>query len=480
MTTPPTEEETRQLLARAAGTIDVDVTTPMTLTGLPEPRPRRWPVLAAAAAVLAAAGGGFLVAQQLGDEGPGPADGPVVEGEHAIGDGQMPAVIGMSISEARKLLESRGLEVTARQDNASCAPDGTVVLTEPAVGATVAPGDRVLLSATNAQAREVGIEPLGRPCGKREFAVWKLIRFARGLEAAPDFTPELTLSVRDGETRTITGDEAVDPQNWTICDANACHSALAAVTEMVSRPSYGAAVPGWRYSSPYLMVQDLSIGSDEPWTCPLSGQAGATPEWEGSFAIYLDPPDSIAGCESVTPPVVGVRLERGAIAEVALLATRAADADLVDRAEAERDAQLEETAAAFVAWARGEGPAPEFADRVRLLQGGSPPFGAQTWLRDPTDRWLYSMCSGLPPGRCGMDPIYQLDHYEGPVVPARGRALCVEGTADLPPYLADRATEDLVRLTKPEPPTCEQDLPVELWIDDDGLIYAVNLAAFWE
>ena len=32
-----------------------------------------------------------------------------------------------------------------------------------------------------------------------------------------------------------------------------------------------------------------------------------------------------------------------------------------------------------------------------------------------------------------------------------------------------------MRLTVPEPRTCDQDLPVELWIDEAGAIYAVNL-----
>ncbi len=49
----PTEDfdevQARSLLAKAAATIDVDDTAPMTLTGLPEPGHRRWPVLAAAA-----------------------------------------------------------------------------------------------------------------------------------------------------------------------------------------------------------------------------------------------------------------------------------------------------------------------------------------------------------------------------------------------------------------------------------------------
>lgn len=136
-----------------------------------------------------------------------------------------------------------------------------------------------------------------------------------------------------------------------------------------------------------------------------------------------------------------------------------------------------DAASEFVAWARGEGEAPAFADRVRLLDDGGAPFGTSTWIEEPTERWFWSMCSGVTPGDCGIDPTYVIEHHEGKVVPARGRALCVEGTGDLPSYLADAAEEDLVRLAEPEPASCREDLPVELWINADGEIYAVNLAA---
>lgn len=136
-----------------------------------------------------------------------------------------------------------------------------------------------------------------------------------------------------------------------------------------------------------------------------------------------------------------------------------------------------EAASEFVAWVRGEGDAPAFADRVRLLDDGGAPFGTSTWIEEPTERWFWSMCSGVTPGDCGIDPTYVIEHHEGKVVPARGRALCVEGTGDLPSYLADAAEEDLVRLAEPEPASCREDLPVELWINADGEIYAVNLAA---
>lgn len=133
-----------------------------------------------------------------------------------------------------------------------------------------------------------------------------------------------------------------------------------------------------------------------------------------------------------------------------------------------------EAAEGFVAWVRGEGQAPDFADRVRLLDDGGPPFGALTWIAEPTDRRLYSMCSGLPPGQCGIDPTHVIERHEGDVEPARGRALCQTAVDELPSYLGEAVADDVIRLTVPGA-SCDEDLPVELWVDADGEIYAVNL-----
>lgn len=64
-----TESEARRLLGAAAATIEVDDPAPLTLTGLPEPRPhRRWSVLVAvAASVVLLASAAWVVARQLGD-----------------------------------------------------------------------------------------------------------------------------------------------------------------------------------------------------------------------------------------------------------------------------------------------------------------------------------------------------------------------------------------------------------------------------
>lgn len=77
-----TESGARELLARAAATIEVDGAVPSALSDLPDPGPRRrLPVmLAAAAAVVVAVGVGVLIGAQVGDgeREPDPLRTPVV------------------------------------------------------------------------------------------------------------------------------------------------------------------------------------------------------------------------------------------------------------------------------------------------------------------------------------------------------------------------------------------------------------------
>jgi hypothetical protein len=478
MTTEPTEDDARLLLAKAAATIEVEESAPMTLAGLPEPRVRRWPVLAAAAAVVLAIGGGYLVAQQLGDDPqPAPAidqtdaaDREPVEQEHIYAADEMPSLLGYLEDEATELLESRGYPLEVHVEHRCDQPAGYVLGTDPGPGTPMRAGDSVTVSVTGGPAPNVRC----RPPSPTWQQVFDLARFARGFGPPPAFPNGVSIAVGEGEYVELTAEEAADPERWVLCDDGECHSALAALEQILTEP-----VPMDRYfpSTSIVLTDNLEIQAIGPEPLCLTPDPLAELDvfkYHLATYVYVDyPKDFISLCPP--PPVVQVEwTEDYRIASVRL--RLAVESETIDEEELEGNLDRFSAAERFATWARGDGPAPEFADRVRVLQGGAPPFGAPTWLRDPTERSSYSMCSGLPPGSCAIDPIYQLDHYDGSVVPATGRALCVEGTDDLPPYLAAQASEDLIRLTKPEPPTCQQDLPVELWIDDDGVIYAVNLA----
>ncbi len=197
-----TEAEARDLLHLAADTIGV----PDTAT-IPAPvvRRRTWPALAAAAAVLAVLGG--VTAVTLDHGGPDPAIPP--SPADVLDHDQIPSVFGYDATSARELLEGKGLVVTVR-DVPTCAPADRALRTSPAVGSRFEPGDSVRLVVQN----DTGTRcpPPSRP------DVWPFLDFANGRGPAPEFAPEVTLTV-NGVATTVTAAQAADPTSWPACEA---------------------------------------------------------------------------------------------------------------------------------------------------------------------------------------------------------------------------------------------------------------------
>ena len=472
MTTPPTEDEARSLLAEAAATIDVDETAPMTLTGLPEPRPRRWPVLAAAAGVVLAVGGGFLVAQQLGDDPqPAPtvdetdaADREPVEQEHLYVEDEMPSLLGYTEDEATELIHSRGYALEVNVERSCDQPAGYVLGTLPGPGTPMDTGDSV-------QVRVTGGPPPAASCVKSALPrqqVWQqvfdLARFARGLGPAPDFPEVLSIAVGEEKHFELTADEAADPDNWVQCAEDECHSPLAALAQILTTP----AKMRQSFESTFLVVSDdtptLGCLTEDPYEQAL-------PDHLPTYVFVDHPRDGISLCPS--PPVVQIDWsEDRRIASVRL--RLAVEAETITEEELAGSLTRLSSATRFASWARGEGPAPEFADRVRVMFGGGGAFGSTGWTDEPEDRTTYSGCSGLGFPDCGADPVAMLVRYDGRVVPTEGRSVCADG-GEVPQRFAE-APEDVVRLEEPESATCRRAWAVELWIDDDGVIYGVNQA----
>ena len=418
----PTEDDARQLLAKAAGTIDVDGTAPLTLTGLPEPHARRrWPILAAAAAVLVAIGGGYLVAQQLGDD-PAPAPEPAVDRPKAPDDrqvvldpDQLPSVVGYTEDEAIALVQSRGYAVQVHVVPDGCNVPGIVTGTNPAVGTRMEAGDTVTI-------RVIGQQDVIDCVGEVPWVfVWDVVRYARGLE---DLDPERQILVSE-ETR-------------------------AAISALVSRPWPGEGSPR--------LVARYNSNTDPCW-----------PQSDGVYGLrfWVEVPTDGQFCPSVSV-VVEFGDDEGYSARIE------GDDPAAPDPVAPTPARLE-SAKAFVEWARGEGSAPAFADRVRVMFGGGGAFGSTGWVNDPEERTLYSGCSGLGFPDCGVDPVALLVRYRGPVVATAGRSICADG-GDVPYRFAAAAPDDAVRLEEPEPENCRTAWAVELWIDEDGVIYGVNQA----
>jgi hypothetical protein len=470
----PTEEETRQLLARAAATIEVDETAPMTLTGLPEPHHRRWPVLAAAAAVVLAIGGGLLVTQQLGDD-PAPAPAPVdrtgvadrepVEQEHVVGDDEMPSLLGYTEDEATELLEARGYTVQMRKQYSCDQPAGYVLGSDPGPGTVLAAGDRVRLRVTAGPSPAVRC----RVATDTWQQVLDLARFARGLGSAPDFPDQVSIAVGEGEYVELTAEQAADAANWVLCGGGECHSALAALEQILTSP---VGMDGFLAQTHLVVTDDLTVpfnGPDPVCLTPAPIELGL--RYHLPTYVYVDYPiDGIRLCPP--PPVLQIEWTKGhRISAVRLrLAVETEETSEPLEPTAERKAAAEQ----FVSWARGDGPAPQFADRVRVLFNGGPAFGSTGWTSEPENRGTYSGCSGLGFPDCFLDPVAMIYRYDGLVVPTAGRSIC-PGGGEVPERFAE-AEQDVVRLEEPEPANCRTAWAVELWIDEDGMVYGVNAA----
>lgn len=465
--TQPTEGDARRLLEQAAATIDVDETAPMTLTGLPGPRPRRWPVLATAAAVVLAVGGGYLVAQQLGGQ---PAPGPVrdvkpepVEHEHVYTDDQLPSLLAYTTDEASELLSSRGYAVVSRKVHSCDQSPGYVLGTTPGPGTVLAPGDTVRVRVTAGPSPTVD-------CAQRPDA-WQqaidLARFARGLAPAPDFADDVRIAVGDGAAVSLSREQAADPAMWVLCDGTVCHSPLAALEQVLTRP---AEMDGF-FAETFPVVTDDLPGSSAvdfvPCLTPVPVDRG--PRAHPSTFVYVDYPfDGPRLCPP--PPVLQIEwTDDRRIAAVRLSLAAESPPEQVAPTPARRAA-----ADAFVAWARGAGPAPQFADRVRVMYGGGGAFGSPGWTDEPENRGTYAGCSGLGFPSCGLDPVAILANYKGKVVASPGRSICADA-GGVPEEFAQEE-QDVVRLEEPEPASCAKAWAVELWIDEDGVVYAVNQA----
>lgn len=465
--TPPLEEaRARALLGRAADTIDVDDVAPMSLTGLPEPwRPWR-PVLAAAAAMVVLVGVGVVIGQQTNrpaTEGSRPSDPTVLgQGEHVYGEEEMPSLIGYTEDDAVALLEQRGLDVRVRVEKVTCNVDGQVMHADPAPSTRIAPGDRATIWVT--ENRQV-IDCLGEVDWR---PVWQMVRFARGLGAPPEFADKVRLSVirpdldhRAGVAQSqemeVRGSTLSDPDAWTMCAR--CPSVLDGIAEAVTDPSE------WFGRSPRMVAEQ----STRCLVAPTSGSGGPLP-WR--VHVWAEPPVDGVSCPR-SSFLIG-RDDRGRINDVTYVAPPMPAGE--DDSGTAVDPTRAESAEAFVDWARREGPAPYFADRVRFLVDGEVPPGSRTWLTEPERRTSWNGCAGSAILSCHLSPIGLLNDRRGrgQVVVTKGRAPCRK-PGSLPAELQAAVDPDVVALSVPEPRTCAEDLGTELWIDEAGAIRALNL-----
>ncbi|GAA3830269.1 PASTA domain-containing protein [Nocardioides panacisoli] len=318
----PTENDARELLARAAATIVVDQSAPLSLAGLPEPTRPRWPLLlATAAAVVLVLGGGWLVATHLGsgDSPPLPADHPVVEHEHAYASDEMPSLVAYTTAEARATLAGRGVDLTVRKGHSCTVPAGYVVRTTPAQGMRLHGGDAVRLDVS-------GGPGLGSCTVTASTQKWSrvlgLIRFARGLGGPPAFSDDI-VTAAGGMVEHLTATEAADPGSWTLCDQNSCHSVLAAIAQLTTVPHHlhVEGPPRDRFLSPLLDIgRSPNAGRGDAVTMCVQERSALDSRPSGVTPIYVsfDPP--VDGRAAGWCPPIEIDLAAdGSIAGVELL-----------------------------------------------------------------------------------------------------------------------------------------------------------------
>ncbi|UMG95015.1 hypothetical protein [Nocardioides sp. TF02-7] len=289
--------------------------------------------------------------------------------------------------------------------------------------------------------------------------VLELVRFARGLGPTPDFSDEVAIAVGTGRHVTLTAEEAADPDSWVLCADGECHSALAALAEMVTDRAGTDDIP---VSLGLQATHDLGPGMT--WDCVTPDPYELALKVHLATYVFMDDPTTDRPCPR--PPVVQVEWsEDRRIAGVRLRLP--VEMGATTRPTPRRAA----TADAFVRWARGDRPPPAFADQVRLMFDGEQAFGNEAWLEPPYARSGFVGCSGLGFPDCGLDPFASVLRHDGPVGTTAGRAGCPAG-GDVPPSFAESG-DDVVTLASADAPSCDG-WAVELWIGDDGAIYGLN------
>lgn len=461
---PLSPERARDLLSQAGAT--VEVAESHGAAGDLPPRSEGIAALVAIAATVALiAGLGFVLANRSGDD-PAPADPPTPttsdESEYAYPAGQVPSLLGYTAKEATRVLKQAGWRVETRVVRRGCAFSGMVGWVSPAPGTRLEPGETVRIDVI--RNRRV-IDCVGEVDWQQ---LYELVRFARGLEGVPAMADEVEVAVAGAEAPqdpfvrdVVDSDDLERPDEWSLCADAVCYNPIHALAGMVTDPS------SWDSQSP-LLVAEWAFDR----VCGGSGSAAG-----GGVRLWASAPSQDAVCSAEWVEVTYDRVGRitsltaliGAGGAGADDGTDDVDAEQVDAAPV--DPLRAGAAEAFVDWAREEGPAPAFADRVRFLVGGGSTFGGPR-VAEPEQRWAWTGCSGLGGEQCGISPITQLRKDGREIVASAGRAGCQ--SAALPAALAAVA-DDLVTLSRGGPDDCAGEIVTELWIDEAGEIYAVNL-----
>ena len=215
-----TEDQARDLLQRAAATIEVATDA----APAPAAGRQRWgrAVLAAAVIAVLVATVGIAVLLRDDDDRAKAAD-PATP----LAEVRIPSLLGYTRPEARVELERLGL----RAEIVGEAGRYCSVLADPVLGTTPDPGTVVPAGSTVVLK---GAGP-GGPAAECEYGAGVgevLLRFARGLGPAPVAPTGVTVRTDEGRVHLATA-EARDPASWKVCRGQVCRSPLQALVERV-------------------------------------------------------------------------------------------------------------------------------------------------------------------------------------------------------------------------------------------------------
>ncbi len=193
-----TEAEARDLLQRAATTIDVPPARDLPTAA---PERARWIVpLAAAVAVVVAIAVGVSVSREDRAKEPSPTGpSPALP---TVNPGFVPSPFGMRADEATRMLERAGYQVNVIDEVAACRESGRVIDIDPNPTAPLSAGSTVTITVT----REA---PTVDCVGSVDTFAWQLIDFAMGRGAAPSFADRVLIDI-NGTTHMLTGEKALE------------------------------------------------------------------------------------------------------------------------------------------------------------------------------------------------------------------------------------------------------------------------------
>lgn len=516
-----TDAQARSLLRAAGDTVEV---SPAPVRLPPEPPRSRWGwagVAAATVAVVAATS--IAVSGQLGgvppsfDPSPTPVpDRPIATPWNSIelADDQVPSVFGYAAADARRLLQEAGLDVNVSTE-AACGAGDRALRTEPGVGSRFASGDVVTLVVSGPAERECASTPSQR--------LWSFVDFAAGRSGPPEFATNVTFSV-NGDVVSLSDRQAQDTSLWPTCspDLALCPGNAADVVDASARRVQRV---GDGYAQPTLEADSTRLTDAFTIDFPVDGIA-FYPRWQvsldwrstdqGSSEVlagvdlsWLEAP-SVGSGGSVSVPSVtslslgeardtlgraglAVREERvggvplGCWRDYYVVAQNPPpDADAAPGTPVVLTTRLlpcdrDPTdplalGAAFVSWARGEGEAPPFADEVGLYVGNQRvATAAGSDLAADGEAWQvrlegYAQRDGDLSARQAVADapaaglVTGLDPHEG--------VFCPDAA---PPPPEDTGGLWAQTVMTAEPASCADALQVQLWVDGDDRVAAVNL-----